>query len=140
MCGVQFPEWHETLLACSLFRLQVVVIKSFGDAFCYNMIKRDTTKVPKRMLNAAASLIEDTLVHCGVSKAEAARAMNIPRSRLSDIIAGRKGVSADTALRFEQCFAVRAEWLMRLQAKYDYYKAYHEKAQDIKNEVKPLVV
>ncbi len=104
------------------------------------MIKRDTTKVPRRLSNAAASLIEDTLEHCEISKAEAARAMNIPRSRLSDIIAGRKGVSADTALRFEQCFAVRAEWLMRLQSKYDYYKAYHEKSQDINKEVKQLVV
>ena len=47
---------------------------------------------------------------------------------------------ADTALRFEQCFAVRAEWLMRLQAKHDYYKAYHEKSQNIKKEVKRLVV
>jgi len=104
------------------------------------MIKRDTTKVPHRMSNAAASLIEDTLEHCGVSKAEAARAMNIPRSRLSDIIAGREGVSADTALRFEQCFAVRAEWFMRLQAKYDYYKACHEKVEDIKKEVRQLLV
>jgi hypothetical protein len=35
---------------------------------------------------------------------------------------------------------VRAEWLMRLQAKYDYYKAYHEKSEDINKEVKPWVV
>jgi hypothetical protein len=41
------------------------------------MIKRDTTKVPQSLSNAAASLIEDTLEHCEISKAEAARAMNI---------------------------------------------------------------
>ncbi len=104
------------------------------------MIKRDTTKVPKRILNPAASLIEDTLQHSGVSKAEAARAMNIPRSRLTDIIAGRKGVSADSALRFERCFGVRAEWLMRLQSKYEYQKAYHEKSALINKEVQQLVV
>lgn len=104
------------------------------------MVTRDTKKIPQRKSNAAATLIEDTLEHFGITKAQAARAMNIPRSRLSDIIAGRKGVSADTALRFEQCFGVSAEWLMRLQAKYDYYKAYHEKSQRIQKEVTRLVV
>ncbi|MCF6314535.1 MAG: hypothetical protein L3J39_18950 [Verrucomicrobiales bacterium] len=49
-------------------------------------------------------------------------------------------MSADTALRFEQCFAMPAEWLMRLQAKYDYAKAYHEKSQNIQKEVTRLVV
>lgn len=90
--------------------------------------------------NAAASLIDDTLEHYKTSKPEAARAMNIPRSRLSDIIAGRKGVSADTALRFERCFANRAEWLMSLQTKYDFYKAYHKKSAVINREVKRLIV
>jgi len=58
----------------------------------------------------------------------AARNMAIPRSRLSDISAGRKGVSADTALRFERCLGISVVLLIRLQAEYDLSKAVAEKA------------
>lgn len=102
------------------------------------MIKRQFTKVPKPMSNPAAGALQDTLKHYGLSNAEAARAMNIPRSRLSDIFSGRKGVSADTALRFEQYLSISAELILRLQAKYDFYKAYHDKNKEIQKEVKKL--
>ena len=51
---------------------------------------------------AAAGIIEDTLDYFDIPAPKVARDMGIPRSRLSDIFAGRKGVSVDTALRFEQ--------------------------------------
>jgi len=95
--------------------------------------------IPLPTSNPAAGLIEDTLLHYGISRAEAARAMAIPPSRLCDIIKGRKGVSADTALRFEQCFKISSEWLMKVQASYDYSKAFHTKAAKIRKEVISLV-
>ncbi len=65
--------------------------------------------------------------------------MAIPRSRLSDIFAGRKGVSADTALRFERYLGVSAGLLIRLQAEYDLSKATAEKGPAIRREIVPAI-
>ena len=77
--------------------------------------------------NPAAGLIQDELAARDLSFAQAARGMDIPRSRLSDIFAGRKGVSADTALRLERYLGISAALLIRLQADFDLSKAAHEK-------------
>jgi len=90
--------------------------------------------------NAASGLIEDTLEELGISPAQAARDMGIPRSRLSDMFAGRKAVSVDTALRFEQYTKVPAELLIRLQAEYDLNKAQREKLPSIKKMVHPAAL
>ena len=63
--------------------------------------------------------------------------MAIPRSRLRDIFAGRKGVSADTALRFEGYLGISAALLIRLQAEYDLSKALVEKGPQIRREILP---
>ena len=88
--------------------------------------------------NPASGAMRDTLAHYGLTNAEAARAMSIPRSRLTDIFAGRKRVSGDTAVRFERYLGMPAEALLRLQAKFDFYKAYHAKNSEIAREVRPL--
>ena len=90
--------------------------------------------------NAASGIIEDTLEELSIKPAQAARDMGIPRSRLSDIFAGRKGVSVDTALRFDQYAKVPAELLIRLQAEYDLNKAQREKLPSIKKIVHPAVL
>jgi hypothetical protein len=92
------------------------------------------------MSNPAAGLIEDTLEYLGISHAQAARDMGIPRSRLSDMFAGRKGVSVDTALRFERYTKSPADLLIRAQAEYDLRKAQKEKLSEIKRTVRPASV
>jgi len=58
--------------------------------------------------NPAAGLIEDALAFHGLTQAQASRDMKIPRSRITDIFAGRKGVSADTALRAQRDLGIPA--------------------------------
>jgi antitoxin HigA-1 len=82
--------------------------------------------------NPAAGLIRDELEARGIPAAKAARDMAIPRSRLSDIHIGRKGVSADTALRFERYLGVSSALLIRLQAEYDLSRAATEKGPQIR--------
>jgi len=77
--------------------------------------------------NPAAGVIEDTLEFLGLAPAKAARDMGIPRSRFSEIFSGRKGVSIDTALRFERYTKVPSDLLIRLQAEYDLNKVMHSK-------------
>ena len=90
--------------------------------------------------NPAAGLIHDELEARGIPASKAARDMHIPRSRLSDIFAQRKGVSADTALRVERYLGVSASLLMRLQADFDLSKASREKGVEVKRTIKPLAV
>jgi addiction module HigA family antidote len=92
------------------------------------------------MSNPAAGLIEDTLEYLDISHAQAARDMGIPRSQLSDMFAGRKGVSVDTALRFERYTKSPADLLIRAQAEYDLRRAQKEKLSEIKRTVRPASV
>ncbi len=63
--------------------------------------------------------------------------MNIPRSRLCDIFAGRKRVSIDTALRVEAYLGIRAGLLVALQADYDLSQVAHGQGKRVAAEVKP---
>jgi len=91
----------------------------------------------KLQTNPAAGLIYDELEARRIPAATAARDMAIPRSRLSDIFAGRKGVSADTALRLQQYLGIPAGLLIRLQAVFDLSRAESEKGAAIRREVVP---
>jgi addiction module HigA family antidote len=102
-------------------------------------IPRDPLKVPKPLSNPAAALIRDTLEHHGVSQVAAATAMNVSKAQLSDVIRQKKGVSAVIALRFQYCFGVPGDLLIRLQSQFDFQKAYHSlKNHALRQEVKSI--
>jgi addiction module HigA family antidote len=101
-------------------------------------IPRDPLKVPKPLSNPAAGLIRDTLKHHEVSQVAAAKAMKISTAQLSDVIRQRKGISATIALRFQFCFGVPADFIIRLQAQHDFQKAYHSKGPEIRREVRSI--
>ena len=113
------------------------MIRSFADTVAEEILLEYPLTAMNLRSNPAAGLIRDELAERGISAAQAARAMNIPRSRLSDIFAGRKGVSADTALRVERYLAVSASLLLRLQADFDLSKAKREKGKQVAREVVP---
>ena len=89
--------------------------------------------------NPAAGLIRDELAERGIAPAQAARDMRIPRSRLSDIFACRKGVSADTAIRVERYLGISASLLLRLQADFDLSKAKREIGPQVAREIIPAL-
>ena len=91
-------------------------------------MKPKPNKVPRCETNAACGMVADTIDYYGLSQAEVARAMKVSPGLLSDIVKGKKGLSAEFALRFEKCLGVSAEWLLKTQAFYDYCSAYHKKA------------
>lgn len=93
-------------------------------------------KIPNLRINPAAGLLADALAHEDIKAAQAAREMGIPRSRLSDIFAGRKGVSADTALRVERYLGISSVMLTRLQSDFDLSRAAAEKGEQIKESVR----
>tara|TARA_B110000037_G_scaffold1819_1_gene2157 strand:- start:13707 stop:14036 length:330 start_codon:yes stop_codon:yes gene_type:complete len=101
-------------------------------------IPRDPQKVPKPLSNPAAALIRDTIAHHGVTQVEAAEAMKISKAQLSDVIRQKKGVSANLALRVQFCFGITGDLLIRLQAQFDFQKAFHAKNKDLRMEVRAI--
>ncbi len=59
----------------------------------------------------------------GLTAAALARGCRMPRSRVSDILAGKRGISADTAMRLAAFFRMDAETWMALQASWELHRA-----------------
>jgi addiction module HigA family antidote len=64
-------------------------------------------------------LLKEFLEPLGISISDFAAAIGVSRVRLSEIINGRRGVSADTALRLAKALGTSAELWMGLQVGYD---------------------
>jgi len=64
-------------------------------------------------------LKEDFLNPMGISVYALAKAIEVPRSRMNDIVLGRRTITADTALRLSLFFGTDAESWMNLQRHYD---------------------
>jgi antitoxin HigA-1 len=67
-----------------------------------------------------------------------ARALNVPPRRINEILLGKRGITADTALRLGRCFGTSAEMWVGLQADYDLRLARYETQERIECEVEPL--
>jgi antitoxin HigA-1 len=64
-------------------------------------------------------LLEEFLRPMEISQNQLARDIDIPVSRVADIIRGRRAITADTALRLGEYFGMSAEFWLSLQASYD---------------------
>jgi addiction module HigA family antidote len=61
-------------------------------------------------------LLQEFLRPADLTQVEAAQRMKIPLNRLNEIINGKRGITADTALRLAQLFKMSPEFWMGLQA------------------------
>jgi antitoxin HigA-1 len=61
----------------------------------------------------------DFLRPMGISVYELAKAIRVQRSRLNDIVLGRRGISSDTALRLARYFGTTPEFWIHLQSQHD---------------------
>lgn len=64
-------------------------------------------------------LKEEFLDPLELSSSRVARDLDVPAGRLSEIINGKRAITADTALRLEKYFGVSAQFWLNLQSKYD---------------------
>ena len=83
---------------------------------------------------------EDYLVPLGMSVNQFARKLGVTAARLNDVIRGRRGVTADTALRLSRYLGTSAEFWMGLQSFYDLRIAEMESLSKIQRTVKPRKV
>lgn len=68
-------------------------------------------------------LLEEFLKPLGLSQVDVARRLGISLNRLNEIVLGKRGISADTALRLGRLLRTSPQLWMRLQADWDLHQA-----------------
>ncbi len=77
------------------------------------------------------------LEELGMSQAALARALGVPKNRISQIINGDRGISADTALRLARWMGTTPQYWLNLQMNYDLRVAEQASGQEIHDSVAP---
>ena len=64
-------------------------------------------------------ILSDELAELNIAAAELARAIKVPPNRITQIIAGKRSISADTALRLGKWFGTGPRLWLNLQQAYE---------------------
>ena len=64
--------------------------------------------------------------------------LRVPVTRIADIVAARRGISPDTALRLGRYFKTTPRFWLNLQTKYDLEVAEDENLAKIERDVRPI--
>ena len=91
-----------------------------------------------RPIHPGEILSEEYLVPLELSASALARALGVPPNRVTEIVAGDRAVTAETALRLARCLRTTPEFWMNLQTAYDLRTAEIESTAVIERDVKPL--
>ncbi len=84
-------------------------------------------------------ILKDELGFLGMSAAELARALDVPANRVSQILAGKRSISADTALRLGYWLGTGPEFWLDLQRQYELRSIELTDGASIRSRVTPLV-
>lgn len=76
----------------------------------------------------------------GVTAYRLAKDTHIPPDRVSKIMHGKRGITADTALRLGRYFGTEPQFWLNLQALYDLETARDKVGQEVEQEIRPLTV
>jgi antitoxin HigA-1 len=82
-------------------------------------------------------ILKETLEDFGISMNRLAREIHVPANRISSIIAGRRSITGETALRLGQYFATTPEYWLGMQARYDLETARDKWADRVRSEIRP---
>jgi antitoxin HigA-1 len=82
-------------------------------------------------------LLHDFMEPLNLSQYALAKAIAVTSIRLSQIVRGQRGITADTALRLSRYFGTRPEWWLDLQTHFDLEVAADKSAALIARAVKP---
>jgi addiction module HigA family antidote len=76
-----------------------------------------------RSLHPGKILLRDFLEPKGISQNALARDLGVPPRRINEIVLGKRGISADTAIRLARRFGNSERFWMQLQADFDLEEA-----------------
>ena len=79
------------------------------------------------------AVLKDELEELGITPTEFARQIDVPANRVSQIIAGKRGITGDTALRLGHWFRTDPQFWLNLQAQWDLVQAEQETGEAIRH-------
>ncbi|MFZ0694409.1 MAG: HigA family addiction module antitoxin [Alphaproteobacteria bacterium] len=82
-------------------------------------------------------ILREELTELGLSANVFALKLKVPTNRITEILAGRRSISAETALRLGRFFGTSAQFWMNLQTNHDLKQAAAESGKDIVRQVQP---
>jgi addiction module HigA family antidote len=88
-------------------------------------------------IHPGETIKEDVLVPLHMTVNQLAKALAVDATRLNEIVRGRRGITADTALRLARYLGTSAEFWIGLQADYELRVARREKLKEIERQVTP---
>jgi addiction module HigA family antidote len=83
-------------------------------------------------------LKEDFLEPLGISINKLSRDISVPPNRISEIVNGKRGITADTALRLQRYFRIEAQFWLNLQNEYDLRLQKKKVWNDIEQRIIPI--
>jgi antitoxin HigA-1 len=97
----------------------------------------DSAAQPLPPVSPGQVLRAEFLEPLGLSAGAVARAIGVPRNRLSGILSGKRTITADTALRLSIYFGTSAEFWLSLQASHDLKRARRALGDRLYREITP---
>jgi addiction module HigA family antidote len=79
----------------------------------------------------------DLLDPSGMSINRLAKELHVPANRLSQIVQGKRGITADTSLRLARYFGFTPEYWLNMQTHYDLEIIRRQSIRKIEREIKP---
>ena len=83
-------------------------------------------------------LSEEFMAPLGLSMNKMAMDLRVPVTRIADIVNEKRGITADSALRFARYFKNSPTFWMNLQTRYELEIAQDELAAKVERDVQPL--
>ena len=83
------------------------------------------------------TILAEELEELGLSVEALAGALSVPTNRITEILEGRLGLTADTALRLSRYFGTTPQLWLNLQKAFELRVAQIESGEDIANRVQP---
>ena len=84
-------------------------------------------------------LFEEFLKPMRISQNRLALNIGVPARRINEIVLGKRGITADTALRLARFFGTSAEFWLGLQSQYDLDVTSEELGERLNQEVRAYV-
>jgi antitoxin HigA-1 len=84
-------------------------------------------------------LLEEFLKPMSISQNRLALSIGVPPRRINEIVLGKRGMTADTALRLAKFFRTSAEFWLGLQSQYDLDVTAEKLGERLEQEVRAYV-
>lgn len=97
----------------------------------------DTSRRRTGPVHPGRILKEDWLDPLGITAYRLAKGIRVPLTRIAAILAGKRAISADTALRLARYLGTDAQSWVNLQAHYELETARRKTESRVRSEVRP---